>query len=194
VCLLCNTPLGHESALLVPPWASRVHEVCSKPCGSALRGAAKGVCCSAPVLTVQKLFEVTMGIAIRCAQHGANPSAPVKAKVQAPPRPPRPSGQPPPPGTARKVPPRKPLRIEREPEKRSHNISAMFWPERHAAAAEAAEQGRLKQAKTGYDQGVRPPGAAYLYNSVSGFDYSVPKSLAESGDLAHEKDEGEADP
>ena len=46
MCLLCSTPLDQEPTLLIDPWPPRVHQVCCKPYGLPLRGAAKGDSCT----------------------------------------------------------------------------------------------------------------------------------------------------
>jgi hypothetical protein len=205
MCLICNTPLSHLPSLRVNPWTIPVHDTCIKECGFSFPGGPKGACCTAPVLTVPKLFEDTLKITIRCSKHRADrveeepvkPAAKAKGKslaekpkstmtvpevsaVQIVPKPPN-----------KKAPPPKLLKIQREKEKGCHDIRRMLDPERFAT--EQKEQPKFKQARTTDESVSRGPGTAYLYGAGK-FDFSEPKRLPVpgSGDSTNEKDKDEA--
>jgi hypothetical protein len=206
-CLLCNSLLNPEDTVTVPPWPSPVHRTCCVPCGHALPGAAKGVCCKTLVLSVPKFFEESLGIRIRCPEHRADRISPpgaakappsaqkaqptAKAQPAAPERPSAPASQWKPPKQRRLLP------IERVRETRSHHIGKMLFPDAYALPPKQDKPTAkmLRQAAPGEPQPAsRGPGASFFYGAKS-FDFTEPKRLTvTSDDLVQQKDEDEARP
>ena len=218
MCLICNTPIQQFPSLKVEPWKLPVHDTCIKPCGFALPGAYKGVCCTTPVLTIPTLFEDNLKIAIRCAKHredrvAEEPAAKADSKANSNSKAETTARETPqaaaavraapavsavsavsvvPKPPSRKAPPPKLLKIQREKEKGCHDIRKMLDPGRFVV--EQKEQPKFKQARTIDEPVSRGPGTAYLYG-VGHFDFSEPKRLPVPGSdaPANEKDEDKAD-
>lgn len=197
LCLICNTTLDHHPSSVVAPWTSSVHNVCCDPCGFTPPGAARGVCCKTPALTIPRLFQESLGIVIRCPKHSLyskeKPEPAVKARsapspaAQATPVPARPAQQPKTPKQ------RKLLSIERVKETGSHHIGKMMCPDLYASAKKKPEEAPRPMFQPEPSNG---PGAAFFYGAKH-FDFSEPKRIPivpDSGDLAHQKDEDEAGP
>jgi len=204
-CLICNTPMEHLPSVTAAPWTIPVHEVCCDPCGYTLPGAARGICCQTPALTIPKLFKDTLGIDIRCIKHGSGSSLPINKKTEVGPlsRDSRAETTAPQPTTKTALPsmpkpkpvPRKPVKADRFNEKGCHDIAKLLWPDRHTPVAKS----ETKRAKPDIPKPEADPtlshglGAAFLYGAKK-FDFTEPKRLFPSDDLAHQKDKDEAGP
>lgn len=202
-CLICNTPMDQLPSVTAAPWTIPVHTVCCDPCGYISPGAARGNCCQTPALTIPKRFKDTLGINIRCAKHGSSGSSQTKKPVMALEVTPSrdvnhektasPPTEPPARPTVPKPKPKpsKPAKIDRVKERGCHDVAKLLWPDRYASAAKPEP----KRAKAAHprDEPIssKGPGAAYFY-AKSHHDFSEPRRLPTSEDLAHEENEDKA--
>jgi hypothetical protein len=200
ICLICNTALENLPTVTINNWT--VHDVCSDPCGFVPPGVAKGVCCKTPTLAIPKFFKDALGISLLCPEHGPNPKSkpavPVTVSVRPRPRPtaaPTPGSEHRPPAAPKPQAKRKLLGIERRKETGTHNICKMMWPDQYVknpTAKPEPEQPKREAAAWSHVGGGASAGrlgASFLYGESGGFDFTPPRSLAESDALAQKNDE-----
>lgn len=201
-CLICNGFLNGLPTITVDGWT--VHDICCDPCGFVPDGAAQSKACKKPARTIPVMFKDILRVCIRCTDHCPKPQpktlAPADIKEVKLPAPApssavtpvhkAPSKQlPKPPGMRRLLP------IERNREKRNHDIRQMFSSGK-TDDSDPNKTDKEKKIRTNPAPApsTGPLGAAFLYGQSQGFDFTPPISLLPpaSKDPAHQEDENKA--
>lgn len=205
-CLLCDGEMNQLPSITLAPWNFPVHECCVGKCGYSSPGMARGVCCQTPVLTVPLGFRDRLDINIRCAKHNNHDDPKTKQQavevaseregrgeriVSQPSRAETPVAH-------TSIPKKKlklshPAKIDRVKEKGCHDIAKMLWPDRYASTAKPEPKRAKIDPPRSEPFSSKGPGATFLYGAKH-FDFTEPKRLPTSEDLAHEKNKDEAGP